>query len=110
MSNTTNHVTLNISKEKMREVIKQSLSAKSTKNSTLLHRLVTSSTMAIDYVMRVLRHEYSDYDQQWKGGDWNLVSRSFAVEVGMLLSEMEPVSTKGFVSIITEWMRRENRI
>ena len=73
-----------------------------------LRNLLTRSP-SIDHTMRVLRHEYSDYDQQWKSGDWKLVSKSFAVEFVKLLGNIEPQHTGSFLEIAVAWLRRENR-
>ena len=96
MKTNRNQVTIKICKGKLQHVLNQA-------------RRNRNGTAAIDHVMRVLRHEYSDYDQQWKRGDWKLVSRSFAVEYIKLLSFYNPKSTSAFVSVAAAWLKREHR-
>jgi CRISPR/Cas system CSM-associated protein Csm5 (group 7 of RAMP superfamily) len=116
-TNMSNQVTLKISQKDLMEVLSQGIPSGSIKKASDLvrgersisHRLAYGSPKTIDHVMRVLRHEYSDYDQQWKSGDWKLTSKSFAVEFVMVLGGFEPQNTSDFANVATKWMKRENR-
>ena len=77
-------------------------------NKKLVRILGTARDLAD--ALRTIRHEHSNYDAAWQAGDWNQVSKEFAIELHRRLVGVDPKNAETYKRMIIRWMKAEKRI